>query len=214
MDPILVPRWARLTAIAVVLLILIAVAGTFLLPRASSPAPRVEAAAAWIPAVEPNPPHVARAAKVTFPGGAIGRLSIPAIGVDAVARPVGLTRSGAMDVTPDIWDVGVFDRAVNPGEPGSAVIEGHLDWYTGPAVFWNLHRLGSGDEIDFDSADGTRHRFAVSRQRTMPYNSAIPDDLYARDGTPTITLITCSGSWVGSAHSYSSRLLLTATAIQ
>jgi LPXTG-site transpeptidase (sortase) family protein len=213
MDPILLPRRVRVVAIVGVLLLLIAAAGALLLPRTSSPAARVEAAPAWIPAVEPNPAHVAHAPKVTVPDGAIGRLSIPSIGVDAVARPVGLTRSGAMDVTPNIWDVGVFDQAVKPGEQGSAVIEGHLDWYTGPAVFWNLHRLSTGDEIDFDSADGATHRFAVSRARTVPYNAAIPDDLYTRTGTPSITLITCSGSWVNSAHSYSTRLLLTATAI-
>jgi len=31
-----------------------------------------------------------------------------------------------------------------PGEPGDAVIDGHLDWTTGPAVFWNLGKLHAG----------------------------------------------------------------------
>ncbi|MFY9615410.1 MAG: class F sortase, partial [Candidatus Dormiibacterota bacterium] len=152
--------------------------------------------------------------KLALPSGAIGRLTIDAIDVDAVARPVGLTAGGAMDVTSNIWEVGVFDQSVQPGEPGSSLVEGHLDWYTGPAVFWNLRKVGTGAEIDFTSADGVLHRFTVTQARNIAYNSAIPNDLMARTGTPTITLITCSGAWISSAHSYSTRLLLTATAIQ
>jgi sortase (surface protein transpeptidase) len=156
----------------------------------------------------PPPPRPA------LPAGAIGMLSIPRISVNAVAREVGVTRAGAMDTTPGIWDVGVFNRAVRPGEPGNAIIEGHLDWYTGPAVFYHLHTLSIGDRISFTAADGTTHHFAVSRSRTVAYNSTIPDDLYAREGTPTITLITCSGTYLAAVHSYSTRLLLTAALVE
>jgi sortase (surface protein transpeptidase) len=156
---------------------------------------------------------VPRAQRPALPAGALGRLDIDSIGVDAIARPVGLTAGGAMAVTADIWDVGVFDHAVQPGQPGSAVIEGHLDWTTGPAVFWNLHRVGMGSEVDYTAADGSLYRFSVTRVRNIPWNSAIPDDLMSTSGPPTITMITCSGTWLGSVHSYSTRLLLTATAI-
>ena len=204
----LVPRWPRA---APILLGLVVVLGGY---TVFSPAPAA--------VVRPSlgyPPEVngARAQhsppKPVLPVGAIGRLTIAAIAVDAVARPVGLNSSGAMDTTPNIWDVGVFDQSVMPGEPGGALIEGHLDWTTGPAVFWDLHKLGNGVEIDYTSAAGTTSRFAVSKVRNVPYNSHIPEDVSTRTGTPMITLITCSGAWISSAHSYSTRLLLTATQI-
>jgi sortase (surface protein transpeptidase) len=210
MNPNFVPGWMRTAPILVV--VVVAMAGSAAFAPAPVAASQASAAPGW--AAEVN---VARAAPrpqhLPLPDGAVGRLTIASIDVDAIARRVGLTAGGAMDVTPNIWDVGVFDGGVQPGHPGSAVIEGHLDWTTGPAVFWNLHRLGMGDEVDYADADGTEHRFAVSRVRNIPWNSAIPDDLFATSGTPTLTMITCSGTWISSAHSYSTRLLLTATEI-
>ncbi|MDP9326316.1 MAG: class F sortase [Candidatus Dormibacteraeota bacterium] len=211
MDPNFAHGWLRIAPILA--LAVVAMGGSAAFVPAAAAAQPVASAPGWAPEVNagraaPRPP------KLALPKGAIGRLTIDSIGVDAVARPVGLTAAGAMDVTSNIWEVGVFDQSVQPGQPGSAVVEGHLDWYTGPAVFWNLHRVGTGAEIDFTSADAVVHRFTVTRARNIPYNSAIPDDLTARTGTPTITLITCSGAWISSAHSYSTRLLLTATAIQ
>jgi sortase (surface protein transpeptidase) len=208
MDPVILPRWARL--LPIIAIAILALGGSAVLTPVSDAATSPPAAR-WVPADDGNGTHVVRQT-ADLPSGAVGSRSIPTIGVDAVARPVGLLPSGNMDVTPNIWDVGVFNQTVQPGQPGSAVIEGHLDWYTGPAVFWNLHRLGPGDEIDYTGADGTVHRFLVSRARNIPYTSAIPDDLYATGGPPTITLITCSGTWLRGAHSYSTRLLLTATA--
>ncbi|HEV3235051.1 MAG TPA: class F sortase [Candidatus Dormibacteraeota bacterium] len=211
MIPRFAPAWLRIAPILA--LVVVAMGGSTALVPAAAAVQQVAAAPGWAPEVNaaraaPRPP------KLALPNGAIGRLTIDAIGVDAVARPVGLTAGGAMDVTSNIWEVGVFDQSVQPGQPGSSLIEGHLDWYTGPAVFWNLHKVGPGAEIDFTSADAVLHRFTVTQARNIPYNSAIPNELMAQSGTPTITLITCSGAWISSAHSYSTRLLLTATAIQ
>lgn len=191
----------------------LSIAGSTALTPASEAALRPTSVAS-IPAYEPNPPRVARPEPIPLPAGAIGKLAIPAIGVDAVARPVGVLPSGAMDVTSDIWEVGVFDQTVAPGQPGNALLEGHLDWYTGPAVFWNLRQLQNGDEIDYTEATGQLHRFAVSSAGSLAYNAAIPDSMYSTSGTATITLITCAGAWVASAHTYSSRLLLTATQLR
>jgi sortase (surface protein transpeptidase) len=216
MNPRLLPRWARILPL-VFLLVLVGGSARY----ASSPVQQAIAESGTPTALVPDDErHVLPvkpdpvAAPAELPGGAIGRLSIPRIAVNAVAREVGVLPSGAMDTTPGIWDVGVFNRTVRPGEPGNALIEGHLDWFTGPAVFYHLHTLTTGDAIDFAYTDGTVHHFAVSGSRTVSYTAPIPDDLYAREGTPTITLITCSGTYIRSAHSYSTRLLLTASLVQ
>jgi sortase (surface protein transpeptidase) len=154
----------------------------------------------------PPPPPV-------LPAGAVGRLEISGIGVDAAMLPVGTTPAGAVDVTKGIWDVGWFNQSAPPGAPGSALIEGHLDWYTGPAVFWNLHRVAMGDEIDFVHADGTRSRFQVTQLRELPWNGGIPSDMVAPDGPSRLNLVTCAGTWLGAAHTYSKRLVVTASLI-
>jgi sortase (surface protein transpeptidase) len=206
----LLPRWLRIAPILVLVAVGVAASATPV-PVSAAASRFPPGVPGWVP--QSKPAQVIQKTAASLPSGAIGRLSIRAIGVDAVARPVGMLPSGVMDVTPNIWEVGVFNQAVAPGQPGSAVLEGHLDWTTGPAVFWNLHKLGNGDEIDYTDIKGHTFRFAVSNARNVPYNAGIPGDLYTRSGPPTITLITCSGTWLSSAHSYSTRLLLTATAI-
>jgi hypothetical protein len=49
--------------------------------------------------------------------------------------------------------------------------------------------------------------------RNLPYTTAAPRDLFSRTGAPSVTLITCSGAWNRGAHSYTTRLLVTATQI-
>jgi sortase (surface protein transpeptidase) len=140
-------------------------------------------------------------------------LLIRAIGVNATMLPVGITPQRNIDVTKGIWDVGWYEQSVKPGQPGSAFIEGHVHWYTGPAVFWNLHRLQIGDEVDLVHPDGTTSRFQVSRVRQLPFSGNVPDDMLAADGPSRLNLVTCAGTWLKGAHTYSNRLAVTATLI-
>ena len=94
------------------------------------------------------------------------RLRIASIGVDTQIDAVGLTPEGNMDVPADPRHVGWYSYGVKPGRPGDAVIDGHLDWTTGKAVFWDLHLLQGGDEIDVVAQNGTRLRFQVSWARS------------------------------------------------
>ena len=57
---------------------------------------------------------------------------IPSIGVDAKSEVLPF-----LAVPQDVNNVGWFSNLPAPGENGDAVFDGHLDWYTGPAVFWN-----------------------------------------------------------------------------
>ena len=49
-----------------------------------------------------------------------------------------------------------------PGQVGPAVILGHVDSKTGPAVFYRLGELAVGDEVLVDRADRSTVRFLVS----------------------------------------------------
>ena len=70
----------------------------------------------------------------------LGRLWVPAIGVNAGIVPVGVTRSGQLAIGRSVRDVYRWRDGVLPGQSGSAVLAGHT-WSKGRGVF---DRLGSG----------------------------------------------------------------------
>jgi LPXTG-site transpeptidase (sortase) family protein len=154
------------------------------------------------------PSHLAAAERAEAPPPLLParpplRLAIPKLGIQARAEAIGF-----LQVPRDPADVGWFETGPAPGEGGDAVIDGHLDWTTGPAVFWELHRLGAGDQVLVEGAGGRRLAFAVDAVYTVPYDSIPPAWLYARQGEPQLTLITCAGAWDRAAGVYRERLLV------
>ncbi|MFZ0214660.1 MAG: class F sortase, partial [Candidatus Dormiibacterota bacterium] len=99
-----------------------------------------------------------------------------------------------------------------PGQPGDAVIDGHLDWYTGPAVFANLAKLKPGDQIQVTMSSGQPITFQVKTLQSVPYTSA-PSGLFATSGPPTLSLVTCAGQWDAGKQVYLNRLVVTASAV-
>jgi len=89
------------------------------------------------------------------------------------------------------------------------VIDGHLDWTTGPAVFWNLGKLHAGDEIQVVAQDGAVLRFDVTRAVRVPYTSP-PAGLFSTSGSAHLSLITCAGSWDVGRKTYQQRLVVDA----
>lgn len=137
------------------------------------------------------------------------RLVIPRIGVDAQIQPVGIDRNGAMAAPASLDAVGWFNRGPAPGQPGSAVIDGHYG-ASQPAVFRALRLLRLGDQIDVVWPDGRVVSFEVSSRQTVPL-TAHPAGLFTSEGPARLSLITCSGAWIDGERTYSDRLIVTAT---
>ena len=69
------------------------------------------------------------------------RISIPKIGVASSLDRLGRARDGTVQV-PSRWGVaGWYAHGPRPGDPGSAVLLGHVDSRRGPAVFFRLREL-------------------------------------------------------------------------
>ena len=133
----------------------------------------------------------AGAVPVTTAGGAersaaLGRLSIPAIGVNAGIIPVGVTRAGHLAIGRSVRDVYRWRSGVLPGQQGSAVLAGHT-WSKGPGVFDDLGRLRPGNLVVVG-----RNRFEVTRVRrvTGMSRSAVAA-LFSDRGAPRLVLLTC-----------------------
>jgi LPXTG-site transpeptidase (sortase) family protein len=130
------------------------------------------------------------------------RISIPAIGVDAPVIALGLTPDGTLQ-TPRQWgDAGWYEPGPEPGEQGAAVIAGHVDSTTGPAVFYRLRALRSGDLIGIHRADGSVIRFRVRRLERWPKSEFPTRRVYGHTHGAVLRLITCSGGFNRSTRHY------------
>jgi hypothetical protein len=160
----------------------------------------------------PADPTSAAARALLAPAPRPATLVIPALHVRATVEAVGTDAEGRM-ATPSQPDrVAWFDQGPAPGDAGDALIDGHLDWTSGPAVFWLLGRLRAGDEVDVLRADGSQARFQVDATSTARYDARM-EQLFARTGPPALSLITCTGSWDRQRGTYLDRLLVHASLI-
>jgi LPXTG-site transpeptidase (sortase) family protein len=115
----------------------------------------------------------------------LGRLSIPAIGVNAGIIAVGV-RGGHLAIGGSVRDVYRWRSGVQPGQQGSAVLAGHT-WSKGPGVFDNLGSLRPGNLVVVG-----KNRFKVTRVRKVTGMSRqAVAGLFSDRGKPRLVLITC-----------------------
>jgi LPXTG-site transpeptidase (sortase) family protein len=129
-------------------------------------------------------------------------IEIPAVGIAGPVVPLGLNDDGTLEVPDDFGATGWYERGPEPGEAGPAVITGHVDSTTGPAVFYRLRELQSGDEIAVHRADHTTVRFVVERIEEWPKASFPTDRVYGRTRGSVLRLVTCSGEFDESIGHY------------
>ncbi len=124
-------------------------------------------------------------------------LTIDAIGVDAAVVPTGVdSRNGQMAVPGNVRDVACDKFGPVPGEAGSAVLAAHVDLAgSGLGVFFRLRELEPGDLIEVGLEGGDSQRFRV-QARTSYHKDELPLDLiFAGEGRPVLTLVTCGGGF-------------------
>ena len=200
-----------------VLLAAVAVAG-LLVPGCGGPA-RSPAAA---PAPGGGP---ATAAQPRLPPGVSGfrsvrtydrpappvRLWIPAIAVSTRLVRLGRLSDGSLEV-PHAWNkAGWFDRGPRPGQPGPAVILGHVDSTAGPAVFFRLRELRPRDIVRVGLADGRILVFRVQRVKRYPKDRFPAEAVYFPTLNRELRLITCGGTFDYASRNYRDNIVVYAT---
>jgi hypothetical protein len=138
------------------------------------------------------------------------RLLIDRIGVDAAIEARGLDARRNMLTPTDYRNVAWYNLGPAPGQPGNALVNGHVNWWTGSAVFTRLAELRAGDEVIVVRADGVRVSFLVTTSQTVAANARVAS-LFTPSPVATLTLITCSGVWDVNTQTDTQRLLVSAT---
>jgi hypothetical protein len=132
------------------------------------------------------------------------RLQIATIGVNAPFTDLALGPTGQLNAPPanDNNLVGWYKDGVAPGERGAAIVAGHVDTMTGPAVFLQLRYLKPGAEVDITRADGSVATFKVDSVEQFS-KAKFPDvRVYADTNTAQLRLITCGGTYNKTAKDY------------
>ncbi len=141
------------------------------------------------------------------------QVDIPAIEVSSSLVDLGLNGDGTLEVPVDFSRAGWFTGGNFPGDPQGppALIAGHVDDYTGPAVFYRLRDLAVGDEVMVTRADNTVAVFTVTESQEFPKTEFPADQIYAPVGDSEVVLITCTGAFDQTARSYDDNLVVRAT---
>jgi sortase (surface protein transpeptidase) len=139
------------------------------------------------------------------------RVEIPRIGVASALDRLGRAPDGTVQ-EPTRWAVaGWYTPGTRPGDPGSAVILGHVDSKRGPAVFFRLRELRRGDMVTIRRADGSSVRFVVERTEHHLKDRFPTDEVYYPTLTPALRLVTCGGEFDATVGRYRSNVIVFAT---
>ena len=181
------PR-ARMAGIAGILLILggLISVGVVLVSQDHAPLPSASAAGALGPG--DHGPSLGRSMPMS--------VDIPAIGVTSKLLHLGLNADGTMQVPSLVTsadEAAWYKYSATPGQIGASVIEGHVDSYQGPAVFYRLGALRPGDTIDVTLADGITAIFRVTGVREYLKSNFPAKDIYGVTNYAALRLITCGG---------------------
>ena len=137
------------------------------------------------------------------------RIQIPSIGVDAPVEVKSIDANGVMQNPSSSDAVAWYDFTSRPEDRGNAVFAGHLDYAgVGPAVFWKLGSLSTGDEVKVTLGDGSIVKYRVNGVRSVPAD-ADASDIVASGDVAKITIITCEGSFDPASQNYNKRTIVT-----
>jgi len=193
---------ARLAGAAGVLLVLAGVVAIGVAVAAQVHAPQPSAAAAGSTGAGYGP-SLARSLPVS--------VDIPAIGVRSDLLALGLNPDGTIQVpslSAGADQAAWYKYSATPGQLGASVIEGHVDTYHGPAVFFRLGALQPGEHIDVTLADGITAVFRVTGVRQYSKANFPAKAIYGAPGYAALHLITCGGAFdYASGHYLSSTVV-------
>lgn len=145
-----------------------------------------------------------------------GKLMIPSIGTDAPVLPEGATgpNGGALDIPYDIHQVGwwdgvwqsptavVHEKVAQPGQPGVAVIAGHIDSAVqGEGALYRLQQIKAGASITVVGQRGSTTKWTVTRVQVV-LKSDLPRGLFVDTGPARLAVVSCGGPFNAATGHY------------
>ncbi|MDT9701203.1 class F sortase [Streptomyces sp. P17] len=142
------------------------------------------------------------------------RVDIPGLGVQAPVVARGLDPEGAVDPPP--FDqpgvVGWYAAGAAPGAAGTALMVGHVDTETRPAVFYKISALKPGARVRVIRDDGRVAEFTVDDVQVVTRDRFDARQVYGprEPGRAELRLITCGGTFDRASRSYTANVVVSA----
>lgn len=127
----------------------------------------------------------------------------------------GAAETASLNIPTDVhtaawWDGSVSDgsRTIHedapaPGEPGVAVIAGHIDSATaGPGALYDLKNIAVGATVEIVDSVGHVTKWTVSARPLVTLKTALPPSLWVNRGRPRLALVTCGGPFDSATGHY------------
>ncbi|MGW6358149.1 class F sortase [Streptomyces sp. NPDC055092] len=141
-------------------------------------------------------------------------MDVSALKIEAPVTARGLDGSGAIDPPPfsQAGVVGWYGGGVKPGERGTALLVGHVDTDTRPAVFYHLSSAKPGDKVRVARDDGSVAEFTVDDVQVFSRNRFDAQKAYGqrKSDRAELRLITCGGSFDRASHTYTANVVVSA----
>ncbi|MER5931292.1 class F sortase [Streptomyces sp. NPDC002054] len=147
-------------------------------------------------------------------GGPPQRVDVPSMGIRAPVISRGLDRNGAIDPPP--YDrpgvVGWWSGGTKPGEAGAALLVGHVDTESKPAVFYGLSTAQPGDKVRVVRSDGSVVEFTIEAVRVYERRHFDAHKAYGPrvPGRAELRLVTCGGTYDKVAKEYTANVVVSA----
>jgi LPXTG-site transpeptidase (sortase) family protein len=137
-------------------------------------------------------------------------INIPAIKARSSLELVGVDEQQRIEV-PSVHkpeQAGYYAYSPKPGDPGPAVILGHVNGDGRPGVFAKLSELKRGDLVIIDRADGSKLAYAVTLVRVADKDEFPTQEVYGPTPGSELRLITCGGAWEGGQTGYADNIIV------
>lgn len=123
------------------------------------------------------------------------QISIPDLKIDQRLVGLRVKADRQLEVPQSYDDIGWWNTGPTAGDPGAALMVGHVDSKKGPAVFYGLSALQKGADISVRRADGTTVKFAVTKVEVFSKENFPDQEVYRTEGKVSLHLLTCGGTY-------------------
>ncbi|MBA8792496.1 hypothetical protein FHX74_000090 [Friedmanniella endophytica] len=175
-------------------------------PVATSSVPSPTSSAPTSPAPS-GPAPLPKERQVSVTSVRIGSIGLKTASLEKLA----LLSNGELAAPKNPDRAGWFAGGTVPGQVGPAVIAGHIDSKTGPAVFFELRLVSKGDQIKVGLSDGRTVTFRVDRVITTAKKGFPTDEVFGPTPDAELRLITCGGPYDRTVQSYLDNTIVFAT---
>jgi hypothetical protein len=128
-------------------------------------------------------------------GGSPSQVRIADLALAADVDPVGVDRSGRLDIPADPRRLGWWIGAARPGDDvGTVLVAGHVDTAdSGRGALFRLETLPVGAAVEVTGGGQVFHYRVTARRSYV--KTRLPADLFAAGGPPRLVLVTCGGGF-------------------